>query len=80
MQIETAMKQLTISQRYEIQSLKKVGVNQKEIALELGVDKSTISRELKRNSQKRNYHALKTHEGCEERRKEAYKHKNLIAR
>jgi IS30 family transposase len=77
MQIETAMKQLTITQRYEIQSLKKAGYNQTRIALELGVHKSTISRELKRNSQKRSYNALKANAQCEERRKEAFKHKKF---
>ncbi|MBD3750845.1 MAG: IS30 family transposase [Sphingobacteriales bacterium] len=71
------MKQLTITQRYEIQSLKKAGYNQTSIALELGVHKSTISRELTRNSQKRSYNALKANERCEERRKEAFKHKKF---
>jgi len=42
-------KQLTLAQRYQIQTLLQVGLNQTEIASELGVSKSTISRELKRN-------------------------------
>ncbi|WP_143751881.1 helix-turn-helix domain-containing protein, partial [Maribacter sp. 4U21] len=42
-------KQLTLSQRYQIQSLLQVGFTQTQIALELGGNKSTISRELKRN-------------------------------
>jgi len=42
-------KQLTLPQRYQIQSLIQVGYTQTQIALELGVNKSTISRELKRN-------------------------------
>lgn len=79
MQIETAMKQLTLSQRYEIQSLKRAGFTQSRIALELCVHKSTISRELKRNSQKRSYQALKANERCEERRREAYKYKKFTS-
>lgn len=43
-------KQLTLSKRYQISTLIKQGYNQKEIAVEIGVSPSTISRELKRNS------------------------------
>jgi len=42
-------KRLTLSQRYQIQSFLQVGFNQTQIAFELGLNKSTISRELKRN-------------------------------
>jgi IS30 family transposase len=42
-------KQLIIGQRYQIYGLKKAGFDQSEIAGELKVNKSTISRELKRN-------------------------------
>jgi len=41
--------QLTSEQRYQISGLKKAGWKQAQIATEVGVDKSTISRELKRN-------------------------------
>jgi IS30 family transposase len=41
--------QLTLSKRYQITALIKAGLNQKNIALELGVHPSTISRELRRN-------------------------------
>jgi transposase, IS30 family len=41
--------QLTSEQRYQISGLKKAGWKQAQIAAEVGVDKSTISRELKRN-------------------------------
>ena len=41
--------QLTSEQRYQISGLKKAGWKQCEIALDVGVNKSTISRELKRN-------------------------------
>lgn len=42
-------KQLCLSQRYQIQSLLEVGLSQTEIAEHIGVHRSTISRELKRN-------------------------------
>lgn len=43
------MSHLTLEQRYEIQTLYKLGKSQKDIALYLGRDKSVISRELRRN-------------------------------
>jgi IS30 family transposase len=46
-------KQLTFGQRYQIQSLVQLGLNQSAIATHLGVHKSTISRELERNTPKR---------------------------
>ncbi len=45
--------QLTLAQRYQIEGLKKVGLKQCEIAKAIGVNNSTISRELKRNVPKR---------------------------
>jgi len=47
------MKHLTKEQRYVIKALLSRGVSQTEIAKEIGVHKSTISRELKRNALKR---------------------------
>ena len=41
--------QLTLKKRYQISALQKAGFNQKEIAEELSVHPSTISRELRRN-------------------------------
>jgi IS30 family transposase len=41
--------QLTQEERYQIHALMKAGYSQTEIASMLGRDKSTISRELKRN-------------------------------
>ncbi|QLH45103.1 MAG: helix-turn-helix domain-containing protein [Bacteroidota bacterium] len=41
--------QLTLAQRYKIEALIKVGKSQSEIAQIIGVHKSTIHRELKRN-------------------------------
>lgn len=50
------MKQITKEQRYTIFSLKKQGCTQKFIAEAIGVHKSTISRELRRNvTEKGNY-------------------------
>ena len=50
------MKQITREQRYTIFSLKKQGYTQKFIAEAIGVHKSTISRELRRNvMEKGNY-------------------------
>jgi IS30 family transposase len=45
-------KQLTLETRYQISALIKAGVNQKNIALEIGVHPSTISREFRRNNDK----------------------------
>lgn len=47
------MSHLELSQRYEIYHLLKEGISYTEIAKNLGVHKSTISRELKRNSDQR---------------------------
>ena len=55
------MKDLTKEQRYVIQSLHKRKESKKNIADEIGVDRSTIYRELKRNSSKRTYQAEKAH-------------------
>ena len=46
-------KQLSLEQRYQIQSLLDTGLSQTEIADYIGVHKCTISRELKRNVPKR---------------------------
>jgi len=47
--------QLTPEQRYIIYSMLKIALTQSMIAKVIGVDKSTVSRELKRNSGKRGY-------------------------
>ncbi|MCH8012455.1 MAG: helix-turn-helix domain-containing protein, partial [Candidatus Marinimicrobia bacterium] len=53
--------QLTLEQRYGIYSLLKTGHNQSEIALTIGVHKSTISREVKRNRGQRGYRHKQAH-------------------
>ena len=45
-------RQLTLEKRYQISALIKAGLNQKNIALEIGVHPSTISREFRRNNDK----------------------------
>ena len=45
-------RQLTLEKRYQISALIKAGLNQKEIALEIGVHPSTINREFRRNNDK----------------------------
>ena len=47
--------QLTGEERYQIDALMKAGHNQSEIAVIMGRDKSTISRELRRNRGLRGY-------------------------
>ena len=66
--------QLIDSQRYQIEAYLKAKYSITQIAKELGVHKSTISRELKRNSKKRSYNANYAQTISNERKKEAYKH------
>ena len=67
-------KQLTDALRYQIESYLKAGYGITQIANELTVHKSTISRELKRNGKKRTYTASHAITVSKERRKEAHKH------
>lgn len=63
------MKHLTKEQRYVIQSLSRRGISNTEIANELGIHKSNIGRELKRNSSERGkYQAEKAHMYAQERK------------
>ena len=61
-------RQLTREQRYQICILKKTGHNQCKIALLLGVHKSTISRELRRNKGQRGYRPKQAHQKAMNRR------------
>jgi len=63
--------QLTQDQRYQIHAFKKAGFNQSEIALELGVHRSTISREIGRNSGQRGYRPAQAQRFAQERRSAA---------
>ena len=59
--------QLTQEQRYQIYALKKTSHNQTEIASVIGVHKSTVSREFKRNRGVRGYRPKQAHEKAIER-------------
>ena len=60
--------QLTQGQRYQIYALKKMGHDQTEITKCLGVNKSTISRELSRNQGQRGYRPKQAHKKALKRR------------
>jgi len=61
--------QLTQGQRYQIKALLDIGRNRTEIAHQLGVDKSTITREVYRNRGQRGYRPKQAHEKAVDRRK-----------
>ncbi len=61
-------KQLTQEERYQIHAYLKAGFNQSEIALEMNRDKSTISREILRNTGLRGYRPQQAQRLTEERR------------
>ena len=63
-------RQLTREQRYQISGLKKAGLNQSQIAAEVGVHKSTISREFERNKGCRGWRPRQAQELRDERRKQ----------
>lgn len=63
--------QLTQEQRYQIYALKKMGHTQMEIAQVLEVNRSTICRELQRNTGERGYRPKQAHEKAVERRSKA---------
>jgi IS30 family transposase len=62
-------KQLTLEQRYGIYSLLETGHTQSEMARVIGVHRSTISRELKRNKGVRGYRCPQAHRKALARRK-----------
>lgn len=61
-------KQLTSGQRYQIYGLKQAGLNQTRIAQKIGVDKSTISREFRRNKGQRGWRPKQAQSLRDERR------------
>jgi IS30 family transposase len=67
-------KQLSYEQRFEISALLKAGLNQTKIAKIVGVSKSTISREIKRNTGLKGYRPKQANERALDRRKHADKH------
>ena len=63
------MKHLTLEQRYALNAYLECGKSKSDIAKKLGVDRSTIYREIKRNSRKRGiYNADFANELAEERK------------
>jgi IS30 family transposase len=66
--------QLTQEQRYHISGLRKAGNSQASIADVVGVHKSTISREIARNSGERGYRPKQANERALEKRRNAEKH------
>jgi Transposase and inactivated derivatives, IS30 family len=60
--------QLTLEQRYQIYAMKKAGFKQNQIAAEIFVDPSTVSRELRRNRGRRGYRPKQAHEKAQERK------------
>jgi transposase, IS30 family len=62
-----AYTQLTQDQRYQISAFLKAGFSQSQIARELAVDKSTISRELRRNRGARGYRPKQAHHKAQDR-------------
>ena len=55
-------RQLTQEQRYQIYALKKTKHSLSEMAAVIGVHKSSVSRELKRNRGQRGYRPQQAHE------------------
>lgn len=75
------MKHLTLEQRYTISTMKQKGYPQKEISLIIGVNKSTISRELKRNRDNRDckYNYDLAHRKAQSRKKSKSHARKLTA-
>ena len=65
-------KQLAYEQRYHIYSMLRIGFSQTKIANEIGVDRSTVSRELRRNQGKRGYRPKQAHQKALGRRNKAH--------
>jgi len=66
-------KHLTLEQRYEIQALLNAKHKKNFIAKQLGINKSTITRELQRNSGKRSYNAQRAQELYNERKNDVFR-------
>jgi len=68
-------KQLSLEQRSQLQLLLKMGKSKKEIAEELGVHRSTVYRELKRNAKKAGGYSARYAEQLYQERKERFRRK-----
>lgn len=71
-------KHLTLEERYHIEAYKEAGYKQNDIAKKIGVNPSTISRELKKNSTKvhKRYTAKKANKVASDRRMNASRKSN----
>lgn len=70
--------QLTYEQRCQIYALKKSGFSQRQIAKNVEVNQSTISRELARNSGGKGYRYKQAQDKAERRRREAIKPTKML--
>ncbi len=71
-------KQLTSEQRYQISALKRMGHSPTEIAKELEVHKSTISRQLSRNAGEHGYRPKQADEKASQRRANAPRRESIL--
>lgn len=67
-------KQLTLEQRYEIRAYMQAGFSQNDIAGFIGVHKSTVTREIQRNTGLRGYRPRQAHQKAMERMRAGPKH------
>jgi IS30 family transposase len=61
--------QLTLDKRYQIHGLAQAGKSRGEIAREVGVDRTTVCREIRRNADEHGYRPLRAHAKAMERRR-----------
>jgi len=65
--------QLTQEQRYQIWSLRGTGMSLRRISEQIGVDHSTVSRELKRNSDEKGYQPKEAEQHSQHRKRSSHK-------
>ena len=66
--MSTHYRQLTLAQRYQIWSLRDTGYKLREIGRKVGVNFSTVSRELRRNRTNNSYQPQLAHQQSNERK------------
>lgn len=71
--------QLTSQERYALSALRRQGLSQAAIARTLGRHRSTISRELKRNTRKGVYRPSKAHKWTRGRRRRSHRNRRFTA-
>jgi IS30 family transposase len=72
-------KQLNLAQRYQIEILKKVGKQNKEVAVLIETSAGSISRELRRNGGESGYNAEEAHARAEQRKRQGRKPTKITA-